>query len=122
MTVLLDITRAGRTAPLGTRLSSLLLLLLTIAAVTTGAAPMDRQQLDAQLEEAWKIDCTKEPAKAHAIFEQLRADAERLGLIREQADALRGLASVEGSQERNAEARALLEQALPLYRHIGDDR
>jgi CHAT domain-containing protein/tetratricopeptide (TPR) repeat protein len=125
MTVLLHITRAVRTVRVRTALS-IALLLATISVVPGAAAPdaqgLDAQRLDARLEEAWKLDPIKETDRVGAMFEQVRVGAEQLGLVREQAEALRGLASVEGARERNAEARALLERALPLYRQIGDER
>src|SRR5262249_10537789 len=93
----------------------------TLAATPADAASPDALRLNAELNEAWKINQIAEPAKAQAAFEQIRIEAERLALRRQLAAALRGLASVEGGQDRNVNAKTLLERALEQYRLVGDE-
>jgi CHAT domain-containing protein/tetratricopeptide (TPR) repeat protein len=81
----------------------------------------DARRLDALLNDAWKINLVADAPKAQAAFEQIRIEAERLGLTRQVAGALHGLATIESNLERNQTAKPLLERALHLYRLAGDE-
>jgi CHAT domain-containing protein/tetratricopeptide (TPR) repeat protein len=112
-----------------TKLTRALALAALLVCATTGIGaqqPVDPQspdarRLDDQLTAAWKINLTAEPARAQAAFEQIRLEAERLGLTRQVAASLRGMATVESSQERVASAKNLLQRALDLYHLAGDE-
>src|SRR5690349_15332562 len=91
------------------------------ASVALDTRTPDARRLDGLLDEAWKINAVAEPAKAQAAFEQIRIEAERLGLTLQVAGSLRGLAAVESSQERNQNAHVLVERSLHLYRLGGDE-
>jgi CHAT domain-containing protein/tetratricopeptide (TPR) repeat protein len=90
------------------------------ASLALDARTPDARRLDALLDEAWTLNFVAEPLKAQAAFEKVRIEAERLGLTHQVAGALRGLAGVESSQERNQNALALAERSLHLYRLAGD--
>lgn len=94
---------------------------LVKSAGTLPSASPDVQRLDKQLDDAWAIDMAAQPAKAQAAFEQVRVEAERLGLTRQVAGALRGMAGVESAQERNVSAKTLVLRARELYRVAGDE-
>jgi CHAT domain-containing protein len=87
----------------------------------TTEARTEIEHVQALLKQAWKVDHTRQPEKATAMFEQARIDASRLGAEGELGDALRGLAQVHITQLRDKEARPLLEQALPLLETAGDE-
>jgi CHAT domain-containing protein/tetratricopeptide (TPR) repeat protein len=82
----------------------------------------DARRLDAALDDARKIEKGAEPDKARAAYEAIRTEAERLGLAHQTADALLGLAAVEGSQERAPVAMTLTERALGMFKQMGDER
>jgi CHAT domain-containing protein/tetratricopeptide (TPR) repeat protein len=93
----------------------------SLAVTPADATSPDALRLNAQINEAWRIDLVAEPAKAQEAFERIRIEAERLGLARQIGAALRGLAAVESGQQRSASAKTLLERALEQYRLVRDE-
>lgn len=80
---------------------------------------LDTAKIDAQNAEAYRLRSFN-PSQARKICDQVLPKSKQIGYRRGEADALRTLGTLTSSQDREA-GFAFAEQALDIYRSIGDE-